>query len=61
MARALHRLERFPESEQRYRTAALLNPQLAQRFSYLDPTASAGSARASSAAADDSAMLWKED
>jgi tetratricopeptide (TPR) repeat protein len=61
MARALHRLERFPESEQRYRTAALLNPQLAQRFSYLDPSASTGSARASSAAADDSAMMWKED
>jgi len=61
MARALHRLERFPESEQRYRTAALLSPQLAERFSYLDPSAGAGSARASPAVADDSSILWKED
>lgn len=63
MAKALHRLERFTEAEQRYRTVSLLNPQLAERFAYLGSDSGAavtGGARASSAV-DDTVLLWKED
>lgn len=61
-ARVSHALERYDECERRYRVLTSLDPDLAERFSYLSPGGSAdATARASNAAQVQRTVVWEEE
>lgn len=59
-ARVAHRLEDYQEAEERYQVLANLAPELAERFSYLNPGAGGDGARAGAEAQLSGEVVWEE-
>lgn len=60
LARALYELDRYEEADIYFQEAARLDPELAERYSYLAARLSGGIARASAAADRLGDMMWDE-
>jgi tetratricopeptide (TPR) repeat protein len=59
-ARVAHRLENYEEAEERYEVLARLAPEVAERFSYLDPARADAQTRAGAAAQLSREVVWEE-